>query len=64
VPSDLFFCSYCNTYVVYAVIFLSTLLDPLSFDDFGEGGIGPKHRDCNNENTVGGGISREAVKFQ
>jgi hypothetical protein len=64
VPSDLFFCSYYNTYVVYVVIFLLTLLDPLSFDGFREGGIGLKHRDCNNENTTGGGISTEAVKFQ
>jgi len=41
--------------VVYVVIFLLTLLDPLSFDGFREGGIGLKHRDCNNENTAGGG---------
>jgi hypothetical protein len=63
VPSDLFFCSYCNTYAVYAVIFLSTLLNPLSFDGFRGWGIGLKYRDCNDENTAGRGISTEATNF-
>ncbi len=63
-PSDLFFCSYyCNTYTIYVVIFLSTLLNPLSFDGFREWGIGLKYRDYNNENLAGRGISTEAANF-
>jgi hypothetical protein len=64
VPSGLFFCSDCNTYTVYAVIVLSTLLNPLSFDGFrGKPGIGLKYRDRNNENTAGRGISTGAADF-